>query len=508
MLSEDIAFIYKKGVTFTALSLLLCLLTANITYCAASSSSEGMRTDLTGLSVDDLIWCKFYISENQVFSLENVLVALDQYKKQCAEASSVQSETTVQTLSHNEPKKEVPQDYISNYKSYLETHKLTGCCIVNDSPVLDTKIKASIIAGYPEALQRQIRLAEPILKTKYAERLLKLFIVHGPLGVGKSALGTVLAIETKRPLLNVRVGLVESYRTASESKELDKIFEPIIQTKDPWVVLFDDMYTMDEKSSSGKSNYSSSIFLQRVLDRNINPNLTLVATTKHISDIAERLIRVCINNLYEISLPDLSVRKQIGKLYFDQEQMKYSDVVLDYFAKNTEGFSGREIMEIVESVRSLITTEIIDSVPVWQQTSAYIEALFDKQTLVVGLKHLDSSIDLIINNLSKAGIHRSVSIRAWKEAMDSKKFHLTIGYKSPSVQSEDYQGLQNTELSRFSSFIADKATYLSRLRRHVEQESLAPLLIPSCSTSAAVQELIDRCSEARDAQNKLNQDSN
>lgn len=320
---------------------------------------------------------------------------------------------------------DVPR-YICEYQTYLVCAGLAPSCSITPSPQMDKDVKDAILFGYPPEL---VELFDQYKRYPLSsDRLQKFIILWGEPGVGKSSAGTILASETKRPLIYVKCASIETEWKSSETVNLRRILDPITtDCKDPWVILLDEIDSMDKKDSERRT--AAFTVLQEIMHANENPNITIIATSNYVEKIADSTVRRGCASTIELSLPGFEARRKIAQIYLEKNKIKYSREILDYIAWSTGGWllctgglAGREIEAIINLIVSFIEKKIWDALPKDQQNPLAFDQILKKQILLADFHSVASGLQFVKQNLYNAGRPVTDEGRLWKKIRDSKEF--------------------------------------------------------------------------------------
>lgn len=320
--------------------------------------------------------------------------------------------------------------YVEDFRDYLE-EKHINCCLVDTRPAIDHDLAMQIIAGYPRGLNDAIKAYHyPWL---YKHNLVRLFLLAGHSGVGKSSLATILSNVLEYPLLHVKCSSIGTEWQNSDTQNLARILIPIINSNDPWVVLLDEMDSMDKSSGDrGSKGRAVSQELHALLDKSKNSKLIIVCTTNYAMEIGKELKYRLLSGAYEILLPDTETRKNIIRTYLEKENIACPEDVLEYLVKNTggyissRGFSGRDLRELVREVARIVLTEFVKKIPLYERSQEFVMSSLAKSKLVVTKGHAESALDSIKMRLASVGLASTEEGKRWQAFRDSKDFFETM----------------------------------------------------------------------------------
>jgi hypothetical protein len=227
--------------------------------------------------------------------------------------------------------------YAQLHKDYLKAKNTANHNIYCTSK-MSNNLKEQLINDFPLGLKEDIHYHA----TKASDKAqTNFYLLHGYTGTGKTASAELCAILTQRPLLSVCGALIGTAWKNSEIEDIFSIFNPILSTQDPWVIVLNFIECL-EKSSEHE--------LIAQLHKNKNKNAIIIGTTDDLTAISPALQRCFAKGTYEMPLPDFNSRKNIIELYLKEHELNYPADLPQYIAKRTEGFAGQRIKHLIEII--------------------------------------------------------------------------------------------------------------------------------------------------------------
>ncbi|NMB19180.1 MAG: ATP-binding protein [Erysipelothrix sp.] len=293
------------------------------------------------MTINDLIKQLFIAfskkDDDSFYELAEEIINLEKRKKhnilakELKEALYNSDNFNVRTKRNYRINKPIPRDNDSGFPlvdvkkyNYLDWEQL----------ILPENIKyelEQIINGY--------RSKEVLATYNLAPKLKYLFC--GLPGTGKTYSVKILSSIMNLPLVYVNFDAIISSYLGETASNLRKVFEFI--KDDNWIVLFDEVDIIgknrDDQHESGEIKRVVNNFLQMI--DNYNGESIIIAATNH-PHILDPAIWRRFDEVIIFELPRKKEREKIIKLYL-QTIKKDKNITLDYFVKETEGFSPSDI---------------------------------------------------------------------------------------------------------------------------------------------------------------------
>jgi transitional endoplasmic reticulum ATPase len=259
----------------------------------------------------------------------------------------------------------IPENVLKEMKVTMQdfieaTKKITPTCgreFIAETP----GVKWEEVGGYAEL---KSRIAELVITPwkfarearKYGVKIPKGVLLYGPPGTGKTYLAKAIANEAGVKVITVHGSTLKSMWFGEYEKNIAKLFEAARKAA-PVIIIVDEAESLLGKRTGGLSGAS------RALDSGVNEFLTwldgvqeihdvfFICTTNRPDMIDEAVLRSGrISYHFELTLPDFEARKEIFRVHLKNLKAPLGgDIEVERLAEITEGLTGADIKEIVES---------------------------------------------------------------------------------------------------------------------------------------------------------------
>lgn len=212
-----------------------------------------------------------------------------------------------------------------------------------------------LIEMCPEELKREIECLESFASKRYrfytpkALALANRILLVGPPGSGKSSLALAIAYKTKRRYLFVSAASLANEFKNSSISILDQLFDPLIQTSEPTVVIFDEITAFTDKFGMATNPDPGAVehfWIKLDLCRH-NPHLLIIFTTNSTKKLPETIQDRFAGYHFTIPAPRQAFRDEIFRRSFTY-RADVDSSFLAYLSKKTRSLSLREINSIVK----------------------------------------------------------------------------------------------------------------------------------------------------------------
>lgn len=241
------------------------------------------------------------------------------------------------------PKRTIPQEVLNNYRITLPEK-----CISLDDVILNetTKERIDSVLG---TLEMQTKGIHHIWKKNSSNNNATILALYGYAGTGKTSVVQGISKKLNKPILQADFADISSKWMGEDKKNLKNLFNTA--SKHDLILFFDEADTLLRKRTGGDSLSDKSddkinnVFMQE-LDRFKG---IIILTTNIIQSLDGALKSRIQGTTIFFELPDEKNRQKIFNLNFESNVKKEKDLDL-WIAKNTEGFSGRDIVKMLDSV--------------------------------------------------------------------------------------------------------------------------------------------------------------
>jgi len=216
------------------------------------------------------------------------------------------------------------------------------------------------VGGY-EAIKRHVKLDQPCFTNEAREFGIEfprgLMLVGIP-GCGKTLLSTAIASELKLPLIAMDVGnLMDKYVGESENHMREAL--RMLESMAPCVLQVDEIekgFGGTGDMDGGSSRRVFGTFIKWLNDRK-SPIYT-IATANQIQSLPPELTRKGrFDEIYGLDLPNEQERYEIFSIHLSKRNRNPSKFNIPDLAKNTSGYTGADIEQIVKLSLKLAFSE-------------------------------------------------------------------------------------------------------------------------------------------------------
>ncbi len=245
--------------------------------------------------------------------------------------------------------------------------------MINDTFVADLRV-----------LQSMGNLLKAPLVNSPQEHLSGMVLLYGPHGVGKTSLACLLAKNRRLEPKCFNVSTLKQYSLDEASGVIATFFD----TKEPSIILIDVLENLSQHLQPLLVNHTRgqiySLFLKSLA--RASENNACILCTFYANGIPQYLLEKCSVSEH-VTSPSPEARRVILQLYVDclvqegytVEEGAFSDSFLDVISRKLDGFTGKEIEQLVFNIKtraSWITRDIIngiveDSIRVKQEMVAF-----------------------------------------------------------------------------------------------------------------------------------------
>lgn len=221
---------------------------------------------------------------------------------------------------------------------------------------LDETLCEELFENAPQEVQDYVNLIRTIEakeQSSHNKRSLtilpsKLLFVGKP-GVGKTTLAQVVAQKLGRSAIIIRAPMVGNEYKNSESSNLVRIFEDILQVNQPSVLIIDEINVIAESRKdpdSGDIGGAATLWL--LLDMCAqHKHILIIGTSNNATNLPQPLKDRFEGSVIELTEGDTQVRLKILNFYFSQYPHVCSNSYLLKLAQKTKRFSPRQLEALV-----------------------------------------------------------------------------------------------------------------------------------------------------------------
>ena len=260
-------------------------------------------------------------------------------------ASDVQSQTILPKPAP--PQEEVSNEFVSQIEGMIHTSNLTW----------------SSIGGLDET-KEEIKLAYGIGLANTPQGVSldgwKSMLFHGPPGTGKTMLAAATSGSIQATFFNVQVGQIVSKYFGESPKLISTLFE-VARDRAPSVIFFDEFEALSSQRTgdeSGAERRVLSTLLTEMdgLGSKGSDNYVLTIASTNVPWSLDKAILSRFQKKIYVPLPDEPAREAILEHELQGRGIE-SDISYTEFARQTDGYSGRELAAICQTiVNSIISS--------------------------------------------------------------------------------------------------------------------------------------------------------
>ncbi|HEX5324368.1 MAG TPA: ATP-binding protein, partial [Capsulimonadaceae bacterium] len=223
-----------------------------------------------------------------------------------------------------------------------------------------SEISLADVAGM-DAVKRRLNLAflaplrNPDMMKLYKRSLKGGLLLYGPPGCGKTFIARAVAGELGARFLSVGLSDVLDMWLGQSERNLHEIFETARRNR-PCVLFFDEIDALGRKRSLMRHSAGRDVVNQLLAELDSveadNEGLFTIAATNHPWDVDTALRRPGrLDRTLLVTPPDSAAREQILRANLEGRPVK--DLDLGSIAARTDGFSGADMVHLVESATEL-----------------------------------------------------------------------------------------------------------------------------------------------------------
>jgi|GEM_PF-3000549 AAA+ superfamily predicted ATPase len=212
-----------------------------------------------------------------------------------------------------------------------------------------------LMSTVPDDLKEEIGCLEDFADQPYryftdsAHMIANRMLLVGPPGSGKSSLALTIAYKSKRKYLFISAASLGNEYKNSSITILDQLFDPLIYTSEPTVLIFDEITAFTDKFNSMQNSDPGAVehfWIKLDACRN-NPFLLVIFTANSTERLPETIKDRFVGYQFSVNLPNRALREAIFKHHF-RTVPELNDSYFVYLSKKTDNFSLREINSIIK----------------------------------------------------------------------------------------------------------------------------------------------------------------
>ncbi len=224
-------------------------------------------------------------------------------------------------------------------------------------------VRWSDVADLEEAKKALLQAVIAVLRPDlFPEGGWRGILLYGPPGTGKTLLAKAVATELDLSFIYVDIAQLLSKWFGETEKNVKKVFE-IARAHQPSIIFFDEIDAIntrraDESGVMIRVARIIQIEMDGLMSRR-NERIIVLAATNHPWDIDPAILQRFERRIY-VPLPNREARKEIFRIHLRNVRLS-SNVDLDRLADLTEGYSGREIVQVIKYAQFNVLSEYLDS---------------------------------------------------------------------------------------------------------------------------------------------------
>lgn len=185
-------------------------------------------------------------------------------------------------------------------------------------------------------------------------------LIHGSEGLGKTLLARALAGETGINFIKVSGSEIYDKYVGESEDRITELFDTAEQAS-PAVIFFDQLEAIAGQQSMGGTDTSERVVSQLLAEldavRN-DPNISVFAAANDVEQIQDRVVS-SFEELISLPYPNNDARKEILEIHSNNKPIG-EDVYTEWLVKETDGFTGSDINDVVREASLLAIREFTE----------------------------------------------------------------------------------------------------------------------------------------------------
>jgi transitional endoplasmic reticulum ATPase len=240
----------------------------------------------------------------------------------------------------------------------------------------------------------------PAFYSNMGHRIPRGILLYGSSGTGKTLLAKAVATESEANFISIRGPELLSKWVGESEKGIREIFKRARQAS-PCVIFFDEIDSIASiRGASGDASGTQRVVSQILTEMDGMETLygvVVLAATNRPDMLDQALLRPGrFDKIIQVPLPDKDSRKQILEISSDGMAIDRENtadvgqnldrVNFDKISNDTEGFSGADVVSVVNTASSLAIHEFLKKYPEPKDAEKHVE------TIKVTMTHLEEAV--------------------------------------------------------------------------------------------------------------------
>jgi transitional endoplasmic reticulum ATPase len=220
-------------------------------------------------------------------------------------------------------------------------------------------------------------------------------LLHGPSGAGKTMLAKAVATESEANFISVRGPELLSKWVGESERAVREVFRRARQAS-PCIIFFDEVDALAPTRGMG----GESMVTERVVSQLLTEldgiqalsGVVVLAATNRIDMVDPSLLRAGrFDKLIFVGMPDKAARLSILKIHSAGKPLT-ADVDFEALVDLTEGLSGADLANVINTAVSLVLQEFVSKYPEPEDTKKHMtEAVLTQKNLEDAIKKVRAS---------------------------------------------------------------------------------------------------------------------